>query len=89
LLGRESIMPKKSSPPTSSNPPAAPKRRASAGAAPKQAALNHFSLSVPSEAIARRAYELFLEEGAVHGHDVDHWLSAERELQAAPAPMHR
>jgi hypothetical protein len=33
------------------------------------------------EAIARRAYELFLEGGALHGHDLDHWLSAERELR--------
>lgn len=33
--------------------------------------------------IAVRAYELFLESGAVHGHDVEHWLRAERELLAA------
>ncbi len=45
---------------------------------------------VPSDAVpldpamvAMRAYELFLESGAVHGHDVDHWLRAERELLAA------
>jgi hypothetical protein len=30
--------------------------------------------------IAMRAYALFLKGGARHGHDVDHWLAAEREL---------
>jgi hypothetical protein len=33
-----------------------------------------------TEAIARRAYELFLERGSQHGHDLDDWLRAEREL---------
>jgi hypothetical protein len=33
-------------------------------------------------AIAVRAYELFLESGAVHGYHLEHWLQAERELQA-------
>jgi hypothetical protein len=33
-----------------------------------------------TEAIARRAYELFLERGGTHGHDVEDWLQAEREL---------
>ena len=33
-----------------------------------------------TEAIARRAYELFLERGGGHGHDLDDWLQAEREL---------
>jgi DUF2934 family protein len=31
------------------------------------------------EAIATRAYELFLARGAGHGHDLDDWLQAERE----------
>ena len=35
---------------------------------------------VDSEAVARRAYELFVEQGWQHGHDVDHWLRAEQEL---------
>jgi hypothetical protein len=29
-----------------------------------------------------RAYELFMQEGYMHGNDVDHWLRAERELKA-------
>jgi hypothetical protein len=33
------------------------------------------------DAIAVRAYELFLQRGAQHGQDWDDWLAAERELQ--------
>jgi HSP20 family protein len=32
------------------------------------------------EAIANRAYELFLEDGSQHGRDLEHWLQAEKEL---------
>lgn len=32
------------------------------------------------QAIAARAYELFLRRGATHGHDRADWLAAEREL---------
>ena len=32
------------------------------------------------EQIAARAYELFTARGYQHGHDVEDWLSAEREL---------
>ena len=35
---------------------------------------------VTSDAIARRAYEIFVEHGSPHGHDLKHWLAAEREL---------
>ncbi len=35
--------------------------------------------------ITRRAYESFVERGSVHGHDLDDWLSAERELVLKPA----
>jgi len=31
-------------------------------------------------AIARRAFELWERRGRPHGHDVDDWLTAEREL---------
>lgn len=30
--------------------------------------------------IARRSYEIFLERGGEHGHDVEHWVQAERDL---------
>jgi Protein of unknown function (DUF2934) len=33
-----------------------------------------------TEAIAKRAYELFLARGGENGHDLDDWLRAEREL---------
>ena len=33
------------------------------------------------EAIATRAYELFLRRGAGHGQDFEDWLAAEQELQ--------
>ena len=36
-----------------------------------------------ADEIARRAYELFLQQGAQHGRDIDHWLAAERELGAS------
>jgi len=38
------------------------------------------------EKIARRAYQLYEEGGSVNGHDMDHWLKAEREiLKARPS----
>ena len=36
-----------------------------------------------ADEIARRAYELFLQQGAQHGRDLEHWLTAERELSAS------
>jgi hypothetical protein len=38
-----------------------------------------------TDSVARRAFELFLERGGAHGHDLDDWLLAERQLGAAPA----
>ena len=32
---------------------------------------------------ARRAYDLYLARGCEHGHDVEDWLQAERELNGA------
>lgn len=32
--------------------------------------------------IQERAYELFVEAGCEHGHDLEHWLQAEAELTA-------
>lgn len=36
--------------------------------------------------IASRAYGLYLARNREHGHDVDDWLEAERELQKAARP---
>ncbi|HMF41924.1 MAG TPA: DUF2934 domain-containing protein [Polyangia bacterium] len=33
-----------------------------------------------NEAIAKRAYELYLQRGSVSGHELDDWLEAEAEL---------
>jgi hypothetical protein len=42
-----------------------------------------------TDSVARRAYELFLERGGVHGHDLDDWLAAERQLNGGPARTKR
>jgi len=34
-----------------------------------------------SEEIAKRAHEIYLARGGVHGYDMDDWLQAERELK--------
>jgi hypothetical protein len=38
--------------------------------------------SVTDSDVARRAYELYLARGSEHGHDMDDWTAAERELRA-------
>ena len=40
------------------------------------------------DAIAKRAYELFLQDGERHGADLAHWLRAEQELHATAAQGH-
>jgi Protein of unknown function (DUF2934) len=39
------------------------------------------SAQVTNSEIARRAYDLYLTRGCEHGHDVDDWLQAERDLR--------
>ncbi len=39
--------------------------------------------AVPREKIAERAYQIWQERGCPTGHDQEHWLQAERELQSA------
>ena len=36
-----------------------------------------------NEAIAKRAYELYLQRGSVSGHELEDWLAAEAELSRA------
>ncbi len=43
--------------------------------------------AIATGAIAQRAYALFLARGGKHGHDLDDWLRAERELKEAPASV--
>src|SRR5260370_5122199 len=35
-----------------------------------------------NDAVARRAYELYCARGSQDGHDVEDWLTAERELRS-------
>ena len=39
--------------------------------------------TVTDSDIARRAFEIFCERGWRHGHDVEDWLQAERELRGS------
>jgi hypothetical protein len=41
--------------------------------------------SVTNNDVARRAYDFHLARGREHGHDVDDWMQAERELRASSA----
>jgi hypothetical protein len=44
----------------------------------------HAHAAQPSrDAIAKRAYELYLQRGSVSGYELEDWLSAEAELTAA------
>jgi hypothetical protein len=38
-----------------------------------------------TEAVAKRAYELYLQRGSVSGYELEDWLQAEAELIAAAA----
>jgi hypothetical protein len=49
-------------------------------ASPVVAGENKEPSPTPAE-IGRRAFEIFLERGSVHGHDLDDWLQAEHELK--------
>ena len=40
--------------------------------------------TVAESDVARRAYDLYLARGCAHGHDIDDWLQAERELHIDP-----
>ena len=40
---------------------------------------------VSHDVIARRAHEFFVQRGGTHGHDLEDWLAAERELREGSA----
>ena len=42
--------------------------------------------AVARSAVARSAYLAFVNQGSQHGHDVQHWLEAEKNLRARPRP---
>jgi|ERR1051325_4496786 hypothetical protein len=33
------------------------------------------------EQVAKRAYQIWLSRGCEHGHDLEHWIEAERQLR--------
>jgi len=39
------------------------------------------------DAVARRAYEIYLDRGGDHGADLDDWLEAERQLKPGPSAV--
>jgi Protein of unknown function (DUF2934) len=43
------------------------------------------SPEVTHEQIAKRAYEIFVQNDCLHGHHIEHWLRAEQELKSVPA----
>jgi hypothetical protein len=69
--------------------PNEPRRRS----APIQSALADDRTSAPAElsihAISDRAYELYEGRGGEHGHDIDDWLQAERELHTSVTSTRR
>lgn len=46
----------------------------------------HKLVFVYDEEVADRAFELWQRRGATHGHDLDDWLEAERQLRALGNP---
>jgi len=70
-------MPRTNRPSNGSTTPLRPARDAGKG---NGSAGDHFN---DSGAIAKRAYELYLERGGQHGADLDDWLEAERQLKPA------
>ena len=63
---------------TKSTKQAKPGRRDSANASAKPARAS----AANDETIARRAHELFQQRGGLHGHDLDDWLEAERQISS-------
>ena len=59
-------------------------REAVATAADRSAkSLTDGAATVTEHDITRRAYDFYLARGCEHGHDVEDWLQAERELREA------
>ena len=42
--------------------------------------LDHQDITISHEELEKRAYELYLQRGAEHGHDQEDWLMAEAQL---------
>ncbi|HJW73288.1 MAG TPA: DUF2934 domain-containing protein [Geothrix sp.] len=71
--------------PTSEMPLMAPKAAPKARPAKGGRAIVH---PIDHQHIAARAYEIFLERGSIHGHDLEDWEQAEMELCGFSANRH-
>jgi hypothetical protein len=40
------------------------------------------TMQVAREHVAKRAYELWMKRGCTHGHDLQDWIEAEKEVMA-------
>ena len=62
-----------------------PRTRKSATVVPIESQLTrgYQAEAITDSDIARRAFEIYCEGGSRHGHDVEDWLQAERELRSA------
>ena len=62
-----------------------PKKKSKKASAPASSRSTRKRTTAPAQVthreVARRAYDLFLARGCEHGHDLDDWLQAERELR--------
>jgi hypothetical protein len=70
---------------TKSTKQAKPGRRGTANASVASAGPS----AAYDETVARRAHELFQARGGRHGHDLDDWLEAEREIGAVKPATRR
>jgi len=63
-----------------------PKKKSKKASAPPSSRSTKKRIAAPAQVthgeVARRAYDLFLARGCEHGHDLDDWLQAERELRS-------
>ena len=63
-----------------------------ASVSPKPARASKKSNGAPeymndSDAVARKAYEIYQNRGGDHGADLDDWLEAERQLKPGPSAV--
>lgn len=58
------------------------KRKRGNGAPPSSESRSHSAQLIDSEAIARRAFELYQHRGGEDGHDWEDWFQAEDETLA-------
>ena len=66
-----------------------PTRRRRGGTTQPIAPSESADAATSTDSVALRAFELFLARGGVHGHDLDDWFTAERQLRSAPARKKR